>query len=147
MELVPWKPFREITSFRKEMDNLLNRFFTRSPLAETWGEEWLPSMDITESAANIVVQAELPGLEAKDLDISLTEDVLTIKGEKKKEGETKDEHHHYSERYYGAFQRSFRLPASVQADKIEARFEKGVLKITLPKSEEAKKKEIKVKVQ
>lgn len=147
MELVPWKPFREISSLRKEMDNLLNRFFGKSPLAEAWGEEWLPSMDISETATNIVVKAELPGLEAKDLDVSLTEDVLTIKGEKKKEEETKEQHLHYSERYYGSFQRSFKLPTSVQSDKIEANFEKGVLTVTLPKTEEAKRKEIKIKVE
>ncbi len=147
MELVPWKPFREIGTLRKEMDSLLNRFFAKSPLAEAWGEEWAPSMDIKESASSIVVQAELPGMEVKDLDISLTENVLTIKGEKKKEEESKEEHHYFSERYYGMFQRSFRLPSSVQADKVEASFEKGVLKIVLPKTEEARRKEIKIKVQ
>lgn len=146
MELVPWKPFREVSSLRREMDSLLNRFFGRSTLAETFGEEWSPTMDVTESASNIVVKAELPGLEAKDLDLSVSGDMLTIKGEKKKEEEEKGEHYHYSERYYGSFQRSFRLPTTIQADKIEASFEKGVLRITLPKTEEAKKKEIRIKV-
>jgi HSP20 family protein len=146
MELVPWKPFREISTLRKEMDNLLNRFFGKSSLAEAFGGEWSPTMDVSETASSIVVKAELPGLEVKDIDVSMSGDVLTIKGEKRKEQEEKDEHHHYSERYYGSFQRSFRLPTTIQSDKIEASFEKGILKITLPKTEEAKKKEIKIKV-
>jgi HSP20 family protein len=78
--------------------------------------------------------------------VTISGDVLTIKGEKKKEEEEKDEHHYRAERYYGSFQRSFQLPASVQADKVEAAFEKGVLRVTLPKVEEAKKKEVKIKV-
>jgi len=146
MELVPWKPFRELGTLRKEMDNLLNRFFGKSSLAEAFGEEWSPTMDVSETESSIVVKAELPGLEVKDLDVSMSGDVLTIKGEKRKEEEEKGEHHYYSERYYGSFQRSFRLPTTVQSDKIEASFENGVLKIILPKTEEAKKKEIKIEV-
>ncbi|MDY0041565.1 MAG: Hsp20/alpha crystallin family protein, partial [Desulforhabdus sp.] len=133
MELVPWKPFRELGTLRKEMDNLLNRFFGKSSLAEAFGEEWSPTMDVSETESSIVVKAELPGLEVKDLDVSMSGDVLTIKGEKRKEEEEKGEHHYYSERYYGSFQRSFRLPTTVQSDKIEASFENGVLKIILPK--------------
>jgi len=146
MELVPWKPFREVGTLRKEMDNLLNKFFGRSWLAEELGEAWAPTMDVSETAGSVVVKAELPGLEATDIDVSISGDVLTIKGEKKKEEEEKAEHYHYSERYYGSFQRSFRLPTTIQPDKIEASFEKGVLRITLPKTEEAKKKEIKIEV-
>ena len=88
----------------------------------------------------------MPGLDAKDVNVSISGDVLTIKGEKKKEEEEKDEHHYCVERYSGSFQRSFRLPANVQSDKVEATFDKGVLKIALTKAEEAKKKEIEVKV-
>jgi HSP20 family protein len=95
---------------------------------------------------NIVVKAEVPGLEPKDIDISLTGGVLTIKGEKKQEKEEKDENYHRIERSYGTFTRSVRVPQEVQSDKIEATYKNGVLKITLPKSEEAKKKEIKIKV-
>jgi HSP20 family protein len=93
-----------------------------------------------------VVKAEVPGLEPKDIDISLTGGVLTIKGEKKQEKEEKDENYHRIERSYGTFTRSVRVPQEVQSDKIEATYKNGVLKITLPKSEEAKKKEIKIKV-
>jgi HSP20 family protein len=117
-----------------------------TPLARRLSEEWWPSVDMSETKDNFIVKAELPGLEAKDVDVSISGDVLTIKGEKKKEEEEKDEHHHSVERYYGSFQRSFRLPSNVKSDKVDATFDKGILKVTLPKVEEAKKKKIEVKV-
>lgn len=128
------------------MDDLFGRFFGEFPLIERIREEWVPWVDVSETKDSYVVKAELPGLEAKDVDVSVSGDVLTIKGEKKKEEEEKGEHHHYVERSYDSFQRSFQLPAGVKSDKIDATFEKGVLKITLPRKEEAKKKEIQVKV-
>ena len=146
MELVPWKPFGELTSLRKEMENLWNRFLGESPFLRTFKEDWLPPVDISETEDKVVIKAEMPGLEAKDVDVSISADVLTIKGEKKKEEEEKDEHCHCVETYSGSFQRSFRLPQNVKTDKVEATFAKGVLKITLPKTEEAKKKEINIKV-
>ncbi|MGW8161998.1 MAG: Hsp20/alpha crystallin family protein, partial [Desulfobulbales bacterium] len=94
----------------------------------------------------LVVQAELPGLEAKDVELILTDDVLTIRGEKKEEKEEKDEHRYFMERYCGEFERRIKLPTLVNTNKIDATFDKGVLTINLPKSEEAKKKEIKIKV-
>jgi HSP20 family protein len=103
-------------------------------------------VDISETEDKLLIKAELPGLEANDVNVSISGDLLTIKGEKKEEEEEKDEHHHYKERYAGSFHRSFRLPVNVQADKVEAAFDKGVLNVTLPKVEEAKKKEIEVKV-
>jgi HSP20 family protein len=146
MELVPWKPFGEVSSFRKEMDRLWDRFFGETPFGRTFTEEWLPSVDVSETKDKLLIKAELPGLEAKDVNVSVSGDVLTIKGEKKKEEEEKDEHYYHCERYCGSFQRSFRLPVNVQTDKVEATFDKGVLNITLPKTKEATKKEIKVKV-
>ncbi len=146
MELAPWRPFGELRSFRKEMDRFWDRFSGETPFARTFTESWLPSVDISETKDNFVVQAELPGLEAKDVNVSISGDILTIKGEKKAEEEEKDEHYHRIERYSGSFQRVFQLPSGVKADKIEATFDKGVLKVTLPKVEEAKKKEIEVKV-
>lgn len=146
MELVPWRPFGEVSSFRGEMDKLWDRFFGQRPLAGTLSEEWIPSVDISETEDNLLIKAELPGLEAKDVNVSISGDLLTIKGEKKKEKEEKDEHHHYMERYSGSFERSFRIPVNVKSDKVEAIFEKGILKVTLPKVEEARKKEIEIKV-
>ena len=146
MELVPWRPFGEVGSFRGEMDKLWDRFFGQRPLVGKLTEEWLPSVDISETEDKLQIKAELPGLEIKDDNVSISGDLLTIKGEKKKEKEEKDEHYYYMERYSGSFERSFRIPVSVKADKVEAVFDKGVLKVTLPKMEEAKKKEIEIKV-
>jgi HSP20 family protein len=146
MELMPWRPMGGLTSLRREMDDLWNRFFKDVPSIRQFEEEWAPSADITETKDDFIVKAELPGMEAKDVNVSITGNLLTIKGEKEKEAEDKDEHHHYVERYYGSFQRSFQLPANVKSDKIDASFDKGVLKITLPKTDEAKKKEIKINV-
>jgi HSP20 family protein len=146
MELVPWKPFGDIGTFRGEMDRLWDRFFGERPFMKALSEEWSPSVDVSETEDKVLVNAELPGLEAKDVNVSISGDLLTIKGEKKKEKEEKDEHHHYVERYEGSFQRSFRLPVDIQSDKVEASFKKGVLKIVLPKAEEAKKKAVEIKV-
>jgi len=146
MELTPWRPFGELGSLRREMDKLWDRSLGETPFARTFSESWLPSVDISETKDNFVVKAELPGLEAKDVNVSISGDILTIKGEKKAEEEEKDEHYHCVERYSGSFQRVFQLPSGVKADKIKATFDKGVLKVTLPKVEEAKKKKIEVKV-
>ena len=146
MEIIPWKAFGgEVSSFRREMDRLWDEFFGQRPLSEPFLDGWNPSVDITETKDSFVVKAELPGLEAADVDVSLSGDLLIIKGEKKKEAEDKDEHRYCAERYYGTFQRVFRLPTDVKDEGIEATFDKGILKVTLPKKEEAKKKEIKIK--
>ena len=147
MEIISWRPFGgEFGSLRREMDDRWRRFFGETPPAHRAGEEWWPTVDASETKDNFIIKAELPGVEKKDVSVALSGDFLAIKGEKKKVEEEKDEHHYRSERYYGSFQRSFRLPSSVQADKIEATFDKGVLKVVLPRVEEAKKKEIKIKV-
>jgi HSP20 family protein len=147
MDMIPWRPFGgELSSLRQEMDRLWDRFVGESPLARRITGEWWPTVDVSETKDNFVIKAELPGIDEKDVSVTISGDVLTIKGEKKKEEEEKDEHHYRAERYYGSFQRSFQLPSSVKADKIEADFDKGILKVTLPKVEEAKKKEVKIKV-
>ena len=147
MELVPSRPFRELGTLRKEMDELWNRFFGETRFPRVFGREWIPSVDISETKENLVAAVELPGLEAKDIDVSISGDVLTIKGEKKREEEEKGEHYYCCERYSGSFQRSFQLPVGVEADKVHASFKNGVLKITLPKAEEAKKKAIEIKTE
>ncbi|MEW6594116.1 MAG: Hsp20/alpha crystallin family protein [Thermodesulfobacteriota bacterium] len=146
MELVPWKPFGELRTLRKEMDDLWNRFMGESPFGRFMAQGWAPSADISETKDKVIVKVDLPGLEATDVQLSISGDLLTVKGEKKQEQEEKDEHHHYVERSYGAFQRTFRLPVEVDSDKVQAKFDKGVLRITLPKTAKARKKEIKVQV-
>ena len=144
--LTPWRPFGELSSLRREMDRLWENFFGERPLPRIWEREWAPSLDVSETKDNFVVKAEVPGIDAKDIDISLTGDVLTIKGEKRQEKEEKEEDYHLVESSYGSFSRSVRLPAEVESDKIKASYKNGILNITLPKSEKVKAKEVKIKV-
>jgi HSP20 family protein len=126
------------------MEDFWDRFFGgRSPAESPWG--WTPSVDVSETDGKVQVKAELPGFEAKDIDVDVTDNVLTLSGEKKKEEEQKGERFYCRERYAGAFNRSFRLPAGVESDKVDAAFKNGVLTITIPKSEESKQKKIEVK--
>jgi len=145
-ELTPWRPFGELSTLRREMDRLWENFFGERPLTRMWEREWAPSLDMSESKDNFVVKAEVPGIDAKDIDISLTGDVLTIRGEKKQEKEEREEDYHLVERSYGSFSRSVRLPAEVESNKIKASYKNGILNITLPKSEKVKAKEVKIKV-
>jgi HSP20 family protein len=102
-------------------------------------------VDVKETDTEIVVKAEIPGMDAKDINISVAGDLLTIKGEKKSEREEKEENYHLVERSYGAFSRSLALPAAVDLEKIEAKYDKGVLTVTCPKKEEIKPKAIEIK--
>jgi HSP20 family protein len=144
-EVTPWRPF-EFEKMRREMDRLWDSFFESKPTRRVGEGEWAPSLDISETKGDLVVKAELPGIDPKDIDISLNEGILTIKGEKRQEKEEKEEGYHLVERSYGSFTRSIRLPREIQSEKINASYKNGVLKITLPKTEEAKKKEVKIKV-
>ena len=147
-ELTTWKPFKDLGRMRNEMDRLWDSFFEGRPrMGVDEGGHWLPSVDVSETKNDIVVKAELPSMDPKDLDISLSDGSLVIKGEKKHEKEEKDENYHFVERSYGSFVRTIQLPREVKHDKISASYKNGVLKVTLPKSEEAKTKEIKVQVQ
>jgi HSP20 family protein len=147
MALVPWRPFEDFSTLRREMDRVLERFFGEPSGGERPFSTWTPRTDVKETKDTLTITAELPGLEAKDVDVALSGDMLTIKGEKKEEEEEKDEYHHMVERSYGAFSRMVRLPAPVAADKIKASYKNGVLTVTLPKTEEAKPKAIAVTVE
>lgn len=152
-ELTTWRPFRELTPYRdfdrmgREMDRFWDTFFERRPMRFEEEGEYLPALDLAETNQEIIVKCEVPGMDPKNIDISLSDGTLTIKGEKKQEREEKEENYHLVERSYGSFTRSVHLPKEVKHDKINASYKDGVLKIVLPKSEESKKKEVKVKVQ
>ena len=140
--LTPWTG---MTSFRKEMDRLLDRF-----LEPAWTElpavgEWQPKVDISETKDALIVKAELPGVDQKDIAVSLQDNVLSVKGEKEGETEEKDKRYHRVERSYGVFSRVMRLPAAVDGGKATAEFKEGVVTITLPKAPEAKGTTIPVK--
>ena len=158
-DMVPWKkndknalarredPFY---AFRREMDQLFDDFFgrgfgltpyNRGGFMEGFGS-FAPQVDVTENEKEVKITAELPGLEEKDLDVSLTSDTLTISGEKKAEKEDKSDNYYRMERSYGSFQRSIPLPTEVDTEQCDATFKNGVLQITLPKvhpKESAKK--------
>ena len=144
-------------SFRGEMDRLFDRFgggfgfpslrrmFDVEPMRSSFCFS-APAIDMSEDEKAYKISAELPGIDAKDIDVSVSGDMLVLKGEKRQEKEEKEKNYHYSERAYGSFQRAFELPASVDRDKIAADFSKGVLTITLPKRAEAQRPTKKIEV-
>ena len=137
--------------FQKEMNRLFSDFFTGTGL-RPWSEEmeslgaFNPQVNMTEDEKSILVSAELPGLEEKDIEISLSKDSLTIKGEKKEETEQKDKEAYYLERSFGSFTRVLPIPKDVNTEKAEASFKKGVLTISLPKLEKEKQSQKKIKI-
>jgi len=144
-ELALWRPFQEL---KREIDRIWDEFVGRVPFPERWEKfEWAPAVDVSETDEAVVVRADVPGLAPEDLEINLSGNLLTIKGEKKQEREEKKENFYRMERVYGSFVRSIELPAEVEAEKVEAVYKNGVLKIVLPKKAEAKGKAIKIKVE
>ncbi|NIP28100.1 MAG: Hsp20/alpha crystallin family protein [Phycisphaerae bacterium] len=151
-DLMPWRSEEREESplypLRRRVNRLFDEFvdeFGLRPFTER-GVEFYPSVDITENEREIKVSAELPGLSEDDIDVSLTHNLLTIRGEKKAERKDEGENYYRLERSYGAFQRSIPLPVEVEADKVEATFKNGVLTITLPKSAEAQQRTKKITV-
>jgi len=145
-EVVRWEPFNEMVSLRDAVNRLFEDSFIRPgawPLPFDGGNFSVPA-DVIETKDNIVVKLSAPGVKPEDIDISVVSDMLTIKGELRNDAEFEQGSYIRKERRYGAFQRTFSLPASVASDKAKAEFENGVLTLTLPKAEEAKPKSIKV---
>ena len=140
MSLVKWDPFREFNAWNDRLGSFLVRNWD-SPLSTT---AWNPSVDVFENDNEVVFKAELPGMNAKDIDVKLENNILTLKGERRFEKETKEENYHRIEREYGTFSRSFALPTAVNGEKVTAEYKDGVLKVTLPKKEEIKSKPIKI---
>lgn len=148
MTLIKWSPLKELTSLQERMNRLMEDPFLKFPLEFERGEgvDWVPAVDILEKENAIVLKAELPDMEMKDIDISVEGNTLQIKGTRKLENEEKKENYHRIERVYGAFDRYFTIPDSVDLDKIEAAYDKGVLNVTMTKKEEVKPKKIKVDI-
>jgi len=141
-----------LSAMRAEMDRVFDSFlgrgFERFPmLANVGGSDVVtPSIDVRETETEFVVEAELPGMDEKDISVTLNNGVLTLKGEKKSEREEKKDDYHLMERSYGSFQRSFRVADAVDAEKVNASFDKGVLKVTMPKRPEAVKAEKRIPI-
>lgn len=146
MAIVRWDPFQEMISLRDAMDRLFQESFIR-PTSRLLTREGGLAMDIYETDNEVVVKTALPGIKPEDVDITMTGDCLTIKGESKADESIKEGSYFLQERRYGAFSRSVTIPVPVVADKAEAKFEHGVLTLSLPKAEEVKPKSIKVKSQ
>jgi HSP20 family protein len=146
MALVRWEPFRDLLTTQDRFNRLFNDTFSRffgegGELAQTG---WLPAVDVYENDQNVVMKAELPGVDPKNVEIRVEDGTLYLKGERKFEKEVKDDNYHRVERSYGSFARSFALPSSVDSEKATAEYKDGVLTLTLPKKEEAKPKTIKI---
>ena len=127
--------------------DVFDRFFNDLALPDLFGEErvLVPAFDISETEKEYVITGEIPGMDVKDLDVTLLDGILTVKGEKKQEKEENEENYHRVERHYGSFQRSFRIPDKVKTDKLNATYKDGILKLTLPKAEVSEAKKIEVK--
>ena len=145
-ETARWLPFQHLSTLRDEID----RFF-ESPLAG-WNEGlqpfmsgWSPALDVYEDKDNLVVKAEIPGMKKEEIEISLHDDLLTLSGERKSEKKSDEGDIHRSERFVGRFQRTLTLHAPVDAEKVKATYQDGILTVTLPKAEAAKPKQIQVK--
>ncbi len=141
--LIRWDPIREMMGMRNQMDQVFEDFFSRSPVSyDGYG---VVNLDMIQTADEVIVKASVPGIKPDDLNIAVTGDTLTIRGEVKSEEEKKDANYHMREIKYGSFARSVLLPCAVVADKAQAEFENGMLRLVLPKAEEVKPKTITVK--
>jgi len=140
--------FFGLHSLQNDVNRIFDEFFRGDVLADNsfFTRDWSPAVDILEKGDSYVLNAELPGMSKDDVKITIEENVLTIKGEKKNEEEKKDENVHRLERSYGLFERSFTLPGTIKVSDIDAQFNNGILTLTLPKAEEAKPKKIEVRV-
>ena len=139
--VVRFDPFREITSLRDDMNRLFSRTLGDSPAAAS---AWSPALDIFDTPEAIVLKAELPGLDASDIDIEVDDNVLTLTGERRFEDRVEEGRYHRVERAYGRFQRSVTLPQNVKAGEITAGVDRGVLEVRVPKADEAKPRTIEV---
>ena len=139
----PWE--RRMSRFPQEMDSFLDRFLIPSPFGQRDQKDWWPVMNVVETKDKFTITAELPGLDSKDVKVSLEGGILSIQGEKKEEHEDKEGSYHRLERSYGSFSRSIRLPDNIDPDKIKAKYKDGVLTLTVPKTKESVGRQIEIK--
>ena len=146
MALVRWNPWREMATLQQQM----NRLFDEALVPATGGERSfvrVPAVEMEETQEAIHLKLEVPGIEAKDLDISVTQNAVSISGERKEETKTEENGVTKSEFHYGKFQRVIPLPARIQNTQVQAKYKDGILSLTLPKSEEEKNKVVKVNLE
>ncbi|MDH5717920.1 MAG: Hsp20/alpha crystallin family protein [Spirochaetia bacterium] len=147
MTLTTWDPFREMEELVGRYMRTNQRDLAKKSDGNIVTSDWIPAVDIEETKDEFIIKAELPGVKKEDVNVSIENRVLTIKGEKKFEKEEKSNKHHLIEASYGSFVRSFTLPSNIKSDKIDAGYKDGILTLSVPKAEEAKPKQIEVKIQ
>jgi len=155
MALVPYKrdnwwvdPFSELENLQKQMNQLFDFSLSRNPFNDTTllGGQWAPAIDVYDSKDNLLIKADLPGLSKDEIEVSIQDNNLLLKGEKKKDKEINEENYFKTERFYGSFFRTIPLPSAVDSANVDAKYEDGVLTLTLPKKEESKPKQITIDV-
>jgi HSP20 family protein len=148
MAIVRWEPFRELATLQNEVNRLFNSAFDSPTPGGNGGSgatrRWMPAMDLVETGDHFVLRADLPGLSEEDVKIEVEDNVLTVSGERRTEHESKQEGYHRVERAFGSFSRSLTLPNGVDAEAVEASFDKGVLEVRIPKPEERKPRRISI---
>jgi HSP20 family protein len=146
MSIIRWGPLDEIMSMRESMDRLFEDFFARRP--RTQGPlVWQPAVEVSETDQDVLVKAELPGIDPKNVEVSVTAEGLSIKGEAKSETEDRQRNYYRRELRYGMFQRTIPLPTEVKSDETKATFRNGILEVRVPKAERVRPKTVKVEVE
>lgn len=138
MALVRWDPSHDVDSLQSEMNRIFDGFFGNRREAGARTRRWIPAMDLAESEDELILSADLPGMSEEDVEVEVKDRVLTISGERSAESEEEERGYHRVERAYGRFSRSLTLPAGVEASKVRAEFDRGVLEVHIPKPEERK---------
>ena len=146
MALVRWSPVRNAFTINSEIDRLFDNFLSDRMSGTDALSDGIPAVDVEETEQEFLVTAEIPGMQKKDIKISFENNYLTLSGEKKESKESKEANFYRKERSYGKFSRSIPIPVGVMLDKIEAEYEQGILTVKIPKTEEAKPKQIEIKV-
>ena len=144
--LTRWAPFREFSTLQDRMNRLFRETQGNTQDESLTSSSFAPAVDVYEDEHNVTLKIEVPGIDEKDIDVRIENNTLTVHGERKIEKEEKEENYRRVERQYGSFTRTFNLPPTVDAEKVQADYDKGVLQITLPKKAEAKPKQVKVNV-
>lgn len=145
MSMTRWDPFQDLQSFRDEMNRTLSRWFSREEGDEPTPRRWMPALDVTETKDAYQIDVEVPGLRPEDINVTVDQGMLTVQGERRSEEEKSDRAYHRVERHYGAFRRSISLPRDVDASKVKANYDNGVLRLMVPKTAGSQAKRIEVK--
>ena len=146
--LAPWNQYQELTRWHRDIDDLFQRFFVgdRAGSDQLPGTGWMPAMEVFEREGQYVIRADVPGIDPKEVEVSILNDALTIRGERKKSHEVKEKESYYSEAAYGRFERRLALPKGIDPEKITARFENGVLEISVPLAQSVSGKNFSIKI-